>query len=317
MISFISMKEQLNTSNLALCLFGNDEWIKRKAVANVCDTFGVFDDGFSVDKLDGANVDELRLACFTPSMFCATKVVVCTNFVFGEGNKQAETKKQLAKLISGNDGSFCIVFVCDSDKFFASVDGVDLVCCNKLDKSAVIKWITSFARKQGVEVDKLCADKLATYCLCDMSRVSVETQKLIDYGQFTSQSIDLLVHKDAEYVVYDLSGAIASKNTAKALQTYKGLVARGEEKFALFGLLYNYYRRMYYVKTCPFSAEEMATFLGVKVSAISFAKEASRNYKPMQLKRALDYFVKADKQLKQFVDDEQVMTTLIMQLSTI
>lgn len=316
MIRFLELREKLKTRRFAaLCLYGNDSWLKRRSVANVCEEYGVVDDGFSVDRLEEPKLEDIRYACFTPSMFCPTKVVVCEGYALPDGSvKQADAKAQLADIIRQCDGSFCLLILADSDKGFADVEGMETVNCNHLDKGNVIKWITTFGKRQRVAIDTICADRIASYCLMDMSRVAVETQKLIDYGDVSLEAVEMLVHKDAEFAVYDLSGAIASKNASKALEIYRGLIARGEDNRALFGLIYNFYRRVYYVKTSAFTDEETASYLNVKMGAISFAKETAQRYKPMQLKRALDFCAQADERLKAFVDENEVLTMLIMQL---
>ena len=315
MLKFLELREKLKTVDFfALCLYGNDAWLKRKCIANVCEAYGIVDDGFSVDKLVSPTVEDIRLACFTPSMFSAKKLVVCEDFILPEGNKLAEVKRHLAETVASCDGSFCLLILSESDKGFADIKGMETVNCNRLDKASIVKWIISYCKKSGVTVDPLCADRIATYCLADMSRVEVETQKLIDYGDISIQSIDLLVHRDTEYAVYDLSGAIADKNAARATEIYRGLIARGEDSRALFALIYNFYRRVYYVKTSALTNEEMASYLGVKAGAISFAKDTANRYKPMQLKRALDYLAIADERIKAFVDENETMNILIMQL---
>ena len=316
MIKFLEFRDKLKTTEYtALCLFGNDSWLRRKAIENVCEAYEISDDGFGVDRLENPTLESIRYACLTPSMFCSKKLVVVEGFVFPESSaKLAETKRQLSEIVQQGDGAFCLLFVADSDKYFADVSGMETVNCNKLDKGSVVKWIVAYARRQGVTFDTLSADRLATYCLLDMSRVAIETQKLIDYGDVSIEAIDALVHKDAEYAVYDLSDAIAEKNANRAMEIYRGLVARGEDPRALFALIYNFYRRVYYVKTSAFSAEETATYLGVKAGAVNFAKQTAERYKPMQLKRALDCLALADERLKAFVDENEVMNILIMQL---
>lgn len=314
MIRFLDMREQLKSRDYpCLCLFGNDTWVRRKAVSNVYDALNVPNDGFSVDFLDNPTFEDIKLACMTPALFCDKKVVVCENFVFPIGPKAQTVKKDLSALIARSDGSFCLVFVTDNDKLF-EIDGVEKVNCNKLDRDSICKWIISYGKRQQFAIDRIVADRLAQYCLNDMSRVAIETQKLIDYGEASLDAIEQLVHKDAEYVVYDLSQVIARKNVSRALELYKGLVYRGEEPRALFGLLYNFYRRAYYVKTSVGEASDIAALLGVKTGAIEFAKEAAARYKPMQLKRALELFEDTDNKLKAYLDENEVMTNLIMQL---
>lgn len=314
MIRFLDMREQLKDKQYpCLCLFGNDSWVRRKAVSNICDALNVPNDGFSIDYLDNPTFDDIKLACISPAMFSDVKLVVCENFVFPQGAKQQAFRNNLSTLIGRSDGSFCIVFVVDSDKGF-DFDGVEKVNCNKLDRDSICKWIINYAKRQQVTVERNVADRLAQYCLNDMSRVSIETQKLIDYGEVSLDSIEQLVHKDAEYVVYDLTQVISRRNVARALELYRGLVIRGEEPRALFGLLYNFYRRAYYVKTSAGSTEDLASLLGVKTGAIEFAKEAASLYKPMQLKKALELFEQADNKIKSFLDENEVMNILIMQL---
>lgn len=316
MIKFLDLREKLKSNVYdALCVFGNDGWLKKRAVENVCAAYGIVDDGFGVDRLENPTLDDLSMACLTPSMFCDKRLIVCEDFLLPDsGAKLNEAKNKLAELLKHADGSFCLLILAESDKGFKEIAGMETVDCNRLDKSSTVKWIETYCKRQGVTVDRLCADRIASYCLMDMARIAVETQKLIDYGQIDLDSIDLLVHRDAEYVVYDLSGAIADKNAERALTLYRGLIARGEDARALFALLYNFYRRVYYVKTSDYGNDEIAAYLGVKSGAVNFAKETAGRYKPMQLKRALDYLALADDRLKAFVDDNEVMNVLIMQL---
>lgn len=332
MIKFLELKEKLpSTDCAALCLFGNDNWVKRRALANICEVYGISDDGFSIDRLDLSTQENISLACFTPSMFCDKKLVLCEQPFFPEkkddgfgsknvdnkkiADKVAELRRWLAELLSHADGSFCLVFFADSDKNFVGISGLETVDCNKLDRSSTVKWIVSYARRQKCVIDPICADKISSYCLQDMSRIAVETQKLIDHGEVNEEAVEMLVHKDAEYAVYDLSGAIAAKNASKATDIYRGLVARGEEPRALFSLIYNFYRRVYYVKTSSFSTEETAGYLGVKPGSVSFARETAERYKPRQLRRALDILALADARLKSFAaDDNEIMILAILQL---
>lgn len=316
MTTFINLKNTLTREIPAFCVYGNDRWLKLKAVANICAAYNVQQD-FGVDRLDSPTYKQIAESCCTPTLFGEKKLVLCENFVFPQGRQSAETCESLTKLIGSCDGSFCLVFVADSLVGFDKIKNLEAVCCDKLDIGTIVKWIVAFAKKQGVSVDATCARKIADYCLQDMSRVETETQKLIDYGEVTVEAVDALVHKDTEYVVFNLSKTICDKNANAAIQLYKGLIASGEEARGLFGLLYNFYRRAYYAKTSDAPTESLAQLLGVKPFAVERAKEIATRYKPMQLKRILDCFDKADVLLKAFLDENEVMTTLILQIVSI
>lgn len=317
MIKFLELREKLNNSFVGLCLFGNDGWVKQRALSTVKQWLGT-DEEVSTDMLESPQIADIEYACMSGSLFGGKKLVVVNGFVFPQGKQTQEIKRRLSRLLTASDVDYVVVFDTEVAKTFDGVDGIELVDCNKLDAAGVTKWIAAYCRKQGVDVDPIAARKIAEYCLCDMARVSTETQKLIDYGKADVAAVDLLVHKDVEYAVYDLGKIIASGNVQRALAAYKGLLAQGEDNRALFGLLYNFYRRVYYVKTSTeLSEDKVAECLGVKRGAIMFAKDVAAKYKPMQLKRALSAFVAADAKLKAFLDEDEVMTQLVFTLATL
>lgn len=314
-MKFLELKNKLKTENYpALCLYGNDNWVKSRAVDYICQAYGATQDDFGMDRLTAPAFDDIRAACLTPSMFGERKVVLCTDFVPPDGNRSAQFKRDMAALCRAGDGSFCAVFLADSDKGFAGIEGVTTVDCNRLPKDSVISWIMSYCKRQGVAVDRLSADRLATYCLQDMARVETEIRKLADYGTVSIESIDLLVHRDAEYAVFTLSDAIASKNASRALEIYDSLISRGETPRGLLTLVYNYYRRVYYVRIGSGTDDELAKRLNVQPTAIYFARKTAARYKPMQLKRALDRLAEADVRLKEFGNENAVLRLVIMQL---
>ncbi len=325
MITFLQLNSQLKSRTFpALCLFGNDQWVKRRALENISQAYGVIDDGFAIDTLDNPTVEEVQISCLTQSLFGDKRLVVCENFAFGkkdnsnaESQKIKDAKTALSKLIDSCDGSFLVVFVTNDSQSMNGVRGLEFVDCNHLDTKSVEQWIIAYCKCRGVMVDNVVANKLATYCLNDMARISTEIQKLLDYGEVSPHSIDLLVHRDVEQNVFNLSKFIAAKNVARSLELYNELIQHGEEIMGLFALLYNAFRRMYYVRTTNLSNDEYATHFGVKPNSIFFLKETASKFKPMQLKRAIDHFAKAEEMLRSHLNDNQVLPILIMQLCSL
>lgn len=318
MISFLNLKNNLKVNQYAaLCLAGKDRWVRHKALAAIMQTYNIPDDGYCVDSLEDATLKDVEMACCTPAMFCEKKLVSVEDFHFPQGKLFSDAADRLSRLISQCDGSFCLVFLSDEAQGFDKIAGLEIVDCDRLDSGSVTKWIIAYGKKQGVEISPICASKIGEYCLQDMARVENETKKLLDYGEVSVESVESLVHKDTEYAVFNLSKTISAKNTQAALEMYKGLISSGEEARGLFGLLYNTYRRAYYAKVSDLPTDKLAELLSVKPYAAEKAKELAAKYKPMQLKRILDYFSDADEKLKAFLDENDVMTALIMQISAL
>lgn len=314
MITFLNLKSSLKEIIPAFCLFGNDRWVKLKAVADIMKAYSISNDGFGVEKLDEPDYRQIEQSCLTGNLFGTKKAVICENFVFPHGKQMSETVEKLSRLIQSDDGSFCLIFLADTNSGFDKVAEITSVCCDKLDSSDIVRWIVAYGKRQGVIVDSTVARKICDYCLQDMSRIERETQKLVDYGEVSEQSVDLLVHRDTEFAVFNLSKTITAKNAGAAEELYRGLIASGEDPRGIFALLYNFYRRAYYVKTSDLSNEKLAELLNVKPFAVARAADIAAKYKAMQLKRILDLFDSADKKIKNFLDEDEVMTTLIMEI---
>ena len=146
MIKFLELREKLKSHVYnALCVYGNDGWLKKRAVENVCAAYGIVDDGFGVDRLESPTLEDVTLACLTPSMFCEKRLIVCEDFVLPDGAaKFNEAKGKLAELMKQADGSFCLLILTETDKGFKEIDGIETVDCNHLDRASVIMWIESY-----------------------------------------------------------------------------------------------------------------------------------------------------------------------------
>ena len=319
MIEFINLKDTLKSTFFPVyVLCGEDQWLKNKSLENIKASLTI--DLPEINCFvyeDGADVDELLNTCNTLPFFSSQKLVVVHNFVFPTGKKASEVKDKLTNYCSNADSSCVLVFVTDDEKAFSSIAGVQIVNCKRLDERAVVSWIVAYCKRNGKQIASPVATLICQYCLCDMSRVATETEKLCNFAkdEITPADVEMLVHKDSNYEVYKLGEMIANKNSTKALDTLQGLLSRGEQPRSLFSLLYNFYRRMYYAKITGYTTKELATYLGVKGEwQIAQAIKVAQNYKPMQLKRALDCFASCDEKIKRFFNEVEEINLLVLNL---
>ncbi|MCM1043240.1 MAG: DNA polymerase III subunit delta [Corallococcus sp.] len=318
MLDFISLKDTLKSKFYPVfVVFGDDEWVKSKAIENIAASLAIeFPDMNKYVYEQGGDIDEILMSCNTLPFFSPQKIVVVENFVFPIGKKQQEVKQKIEKYARSADNSCVLVFSCTDNKPFGQIEFVEFVNCNRLSQNSLIAWIVAFVNKRGKKIDKFAASKLCNYCLNDMARINTEITKLCDYciADVSEKDVELLVHKDAEYVVFNLSRAIANKDASQSLEIVRALLNRGEEVRSLFALLYNFYRRMFYIRVAKYSSKDIAQYLGVKESAIGFTKEIADKYKPSELKTALEYFESVDAKLKAFYNDVETLEFLILQL---
>ena len=111
---------------------------------------------------------------------------------------ESEYENYLKKTFE-NFPSSCILIIVNAE----SKKGVDLkrkACvgffdCNRADEETVAKWAYLTFKRAGITAPVDVCSAIAGYCLCNMSRVALEVEKLIDYkkeGTLTREEADAL-----------------------------------------------------------------------------------------------------------------------------
>lgn len=178
--------------------------------------------------------------------------------------------------------------------------GVDLkrkkqvayIDCSKSDADTVAKWVYITMRRAGVNISAEASGAVADYCLCDMSRVSVETEKLIEYctnGEITLSDVDALVYKDADYRLYELTNAAARKDFTKFCLIADEIVSKaGDETYVLSGL-FNYFKNLLIILSSDDKDGELAAQLKMKEYGVKKSREAARSIGAERLGGLIEY----------------------------
>ena len=211
-----------------------------------------------------------------------------------------EAVKSLSKLIS--DGvtvdSLLVISNGRADENLKKLPSVLVVDCKKGDAITLARWVKGTCERDGVQIELETAKLLAEYCLCDMSRISTETSKLISYALdkkvITKQDLDELVYRDSEYKIYEMTDYIAKKQVDNALKVISLLMEKGENEQRLLVSIYNYFRRLLHVAISSMTETEIAEAFSIKEFAVRKAKEQAGKFKITALKKAVDVLGDAD-----------------------
>lgn len=312
MVDFLQLKNHLNNFASVYNLVGDDEWIKQRSLELIEGSLEIENRELNIITLEEPkHIDDIMNVVLCDTFMSKQKMVVVDGFIAGQ--KTDEIKKQISAFANSKEDYCAVVF---TNSQLPSIAGVVEVNCNHLPTFEVVKWVMAYFKQNSKAIDRDTATKLVEYCLCDMTRVSTEAEKLNSFSKdtVTMQDIELQVVKDSEFLIYDLGKAIAKKDRVLALNMTKGLVANGEAVRSVFSVLYNYYRRLYYIRLSTDKEDVIADNLGVKPAAVKYQKDVAFRYKPMQLRRALSCFLEADKKLKQFYNDKETLDFLVLQL---
>ena len=155
---------------------------------------------------------------------------------------------------------------------------VTYVDCNKADRDAVAKWVYVTLKRAGVGSSVEACEAVADYCLNDMSRVSRETDKLIEFGKDTvsKRDVDELVYKDADYRVYQMTGAVARRDFDGFIEICTDLLDKGFDENAVIGSLLNYFKNLLASVTAQTTDRELAEAMKMSDYVLGKTKQQAR-----------------------------------------
>lgn len=157
--------------------------------------------------------------------------------------------------------------------------GVTYVDCGKADEETVAKWVYITFKRAGIAAQAAACTAIARYCLCDMARVSVEVEKLIDYkisGELTAEEVEGLVFKDAEYRLYEMTNAIAYRDYDKFNRVLNELCVKNGDETGVLSGLFTYLKNLLMCLESGESAAQLASSLGMKEYAVTKNREQAR-----------------------------------------
>lgn len=252
----------------------------------------------SISEFDDENFDANNIVNSANqfSFFSEKRVVIIKN----KFKELTVTEKDLFLNYEKNPNLDCtlVVIGCATNfDFLKSAETIEA----KVSDAYIVNFIKKEFALQDLEIDNICAKKIVEYCLGNITRIKLEIKKICDYvkdGKVTAEVIDLLVFKDTELKIFDLTDAMGKKNKSKALLLLNNMLKSGEVPQMILSLIAGQFRRMMFAKINKTSNSELAKALGCKEFAITKAKEQSNLFSAGQLKKILNLILETDYNIK-------------------
>lgn len=193
----------------------------------------------------------------------------------------------------------------------------------------VPQWISSHYRSRGLAIAPEAASLLAEYAGTDLSKIAVETDKMLKNlpegtVEITAEDIERNVGISRQYSIFELTRELSARNASKALKIAAGI--GGAAKFALpmaTGPLFtHFYRILKYnalLASRPGAGNaEKAALLGVNPFFLREYDMAVRNYPVRKCMAAIalirDYDFKGKGGDNGEADDSELITELTARL---
>ena len=306
-MKFTQLKNSLNDgeSSSIYLLEGEDDYFKNKSLKLIIDKF-LSEPTFNYAEFDGNGLDMSALTASLSALplMSEKRITAVKNFYPTKDVLRGDFKNFLENppsdeiLIISNDKAS------ESLKKFTSVTVVD---CGKEDASVLSRWVIGECGKNSVTTDRQTAALICEYCLCDMTRIETETEKLIDYagkgGVITAETVELLVNRDNEYKIYEMTDCIGKRRNSAAIEIIKEMLSKGETAQRITVSIYNYFRRLLHIAISDKSDKELSELFGVKEYAVKKTREQAKMFRKKSLKFAVDFLSDSDYKVKSGVTD--------------
>ncbi len=228
--------------------------------------------------LKGKNVS-LLLSAMTVFPFMAEKRIIKVTDFFPT---EQEYEKNLKQAFENCPESTILIIVNRTAGKGADLKRkkcITYVDCSHADEETVTRWVYVTLKKAGVKAEADACRDVAAFCLCDMSRVSKETEKLIAYGKSELSRADVceLVYKDADYRIYEMTEALARKNYARFCAIYSDMLSKGTDGNVIISSLHRYFKNLLIILSSPQSDAALASSMKMKEYGVKKSREQAAN----------------------------------------
>ena len=230
---------------------------------------------FEGENLKGSALGELVAAVKNYPFMAEKRVIKVTDFYPSE----SEYDNYLKPLFEDFPQSSILIIVNHGGKKGVELKrkkSVTYVDCSKAEPESVARWAYITFKRAGIACSAAACENLAAYCVYNMSRVSVEVQKLIDYkgsGELTMAEIDDLVYKDADYRIYEMTGAVARRDFTKYCVVSADLKSKGFDEISILNGLFSYFRTLLSAANSSLSDGQYAKENGMKEFSVKKNRE--------------------------------------------
>ena len=281
-MKFTELKDSINEGAQSVYLLeGEDAYFRLKGEEMIKSAFLQLPElnysTFDGESLKGSGMSALVSALKNYPFMAEKRVIKVTEFYPSESDFETHIRPFLDEF-----PPTALLIIVNSAA--AGKKGVDLkrkknitfIDCGKSEPETVARWVYISFKRAGIACSAAVAENLAAYCLYNMSRVSVEVQKLIDYkvsGEITQEEIDFLVYKEADYRIYEMTNAISRRDFTGYCMISNDLKSKNFDEISILNGLFSYFRNLLSAATSPLSDGEYARENGMKEFAVKKNRE--------------------------------------------
>ncbi len=172
----------------------------------------------------------------------------------------------------------------------------------KLDYHQIYKAIYQSIKKRNCTIDDDAMSLFISRVPSDLLTISQEVNKLCLYtNHITTDTINLLVPKQLEDNVFELTKSILNKELDKSISIYQDLIKNKEEPIKLIVLIANSMRLLYQVKLLDrkgYNDREIGEILSINPYRLKYIRADGVDFDINELLKKMDELSKLDVDIK-------------------
>ena len=247
-----------------------------------------------------SNVNQIINALMHEPVMSEKRVVIVKDFSAKLTDEDITALK--AVLSTADTGNILVLFINPTqDKILNSIPAglFERIDCGHPDERFACEAVETWAREQGVTITERATMKLVKYTVRDLQKIRNELIKLFAYcenNKISEEDIDNVVHKDIDYMVYELSNALADRQSMQAKVVLDRLLETTQPIY-LLRVITTQYRRMLHCLLNK-GQNDVGTYLGIKEFAVKRTFAVASKYTQAKLKKIVDRLVNLENDFK-------------------
>ena len=282
---------------------GDDYFLFDKALSMIKNASQIQLEEFNISKFDDDNFSGKAVVDSTQVLpLSSEKRLVVVKDV----TKVGESDIKLLKSYLENPVESTVLVILDWANKFSALKGYgQFVDGRRMEKNLASSVVVNALAKKGKQITSEALSTLFDFCNGYLTRMMNEIDKLVFYdvtnSLITKDIVEKLVHKDTDFVVFELTEALGKRDVDKAIKLLSVMV----KEQGTLGLITNHFRRLFFISISDLDNATLAQTLGVKEYAIVKQREQLRNFSKMQIKKIyalleeVDYKIKSGQMLSE------------------
>ena len=312
------MKEN-NFQNVYL-LYGEERYLKRQYTEKLKKALAG-DDTMNVHFYEGKDVPVTEIIDLAETMpFLAERRVI---FLSDSGLFKSGGEQMAQYLEAPNETTFFVFTESEVDKRSKLFKIVSAKGCavefTAQDENTLKRWIGGLLAKEGLKITESTVLLFLSKTGTDMENIQTELEKLISYclgkGVVTSEDVETICTTRLQDRIFDMTEAVARKQTSVALSLYYDLLALKVSPLQILSMLSRQYNLMLQAKELKKRGvpdREIASKIGVPPFVVSKYLSQASKYKSSELRNALERCAQADQDVKTGLMNDKMSVELII-----